>query len=359
MIDLESWIPGIDGQWIWISKVFIVVLITAIANFIARRILARVLVKFNQTKTNWDEIVLHAITRPLTWMVWLIGLDVAVDIIFSETRNGLFALSNLIRDVGVLVCITWFLLGLIRGAEREFSRDSKTIDRTTAEAVSKLLRLAVLITAALVIMQTLGFSVSGVMAMGGVGGIAMGFAAKDLLANFFGGLMIYLDRPFAIGDWVRSPDREIEGTVEKIGWRVSVIRNFESRPMYVPNSVFTNIIVENPSRMANRRIHETIGLRYRDLESMNKIVAEVEAMLRQHDEIEGKQTMMVNFNAFSDSSVDFFIYCFTRTSQWVKYHQVKQDVMLRIAEIIEANQAEIAFPTSTVHIADALTIENQ
>ena len=197
------------------------------------------------------------------------------------------------------------------------------------------------------------------MAMGGVGGIAMGFAAKDLLANFFGGLMIYLDRPFAIGDWVRSPDRNIEGTVEKIGWRVSVIRNFESRPMYVPNSVFTNIIVENPSRMANRRIHETIGLRYRDLESMDKIVVEVEAMLRQHDEIEGKQTMMVNFNAFSDSSVDFFIYCFTRTSQWVKYHQVKQDVMLRIAEIIEANQAEIAFPTSTVHIADALTIENQ
>ena len=255
MFDFESWIPEIDGRWIWISKVFIVVLLTAIANFLVKRVLARILVKFSQTDTNWDEVVLKALTRPLTWMVWLVGLDVAVDIVFNETQNRLFALSNLLRDVGVLVCLAWFLLAFIRGAEREFSENSDAVDRTTAEAISKLLRLAVMITAGLVIMQTLGFSVSGVMAMGGVGGIALGFAAKDLLANFFGGLMIYLDRPFAIGDWIRSPDRDIEGTVESIGWRVSVIRNFESRPMYVPNSVFSNIIVENPSRMANRRIY--------------------------------------------------------------------------------------------------------
>ena len=359
MFDLESWIPEVDGEWIWISKVFIVVLLTAVANFLVKRFLARILVTISQTATNWDDVVLKALTRPLTWMVWLVGLDIAVDIIFNETQNQLFALPNLLRDVGVLVCLTWFLLGLIRGAEREFAERSDRVDKTTAEAISKLLRLAVMITAGLVIMQTLGFSVSGILAMGGVGGIALGFAAKDMLANFFGGLMIYLDRPFAIGDWIRSPDRDIEGTVESIGWRVSVIRNFESRPIYVPNSVFTNIIVENPSRMANRRIHETIGLRYSDLTSMATVVEEVETMLRAHNEIENSQTLMVNFTEFSDSSVDFFIYCFTKTRQWAKYHQVKQDVMLQIAKIIEANQAEIAFPTSTLHFADALTVENQ
>jgi MscS family membrane protein len=129
--------------------------------------------------------------------------------------------------------------------------------------------------------------------------------------------------------------------------------------MYVPNSVFSNIIVENPSRMANRRIYETIGLRYSDLTSMATVVEEVETMLRAHNEIESSQTMMVNFTEFSDSSVDFFIYCFTKTKQWAKYHQVKQDVMLQIAKIIAANQAEIAFPTSTLHFADALTVENE
>ena len=98
-------------------------------------------------------------------------------------------------------------------------------------------------------MQTLGFSVSGVMAFGGIGGIAIGFAAKDLLANFFGALTIYLDRPFSEGDWIRSPDREIEGIVENIGWRLTVIRSFDKRPIYVPNSVFASIadLPSNPN----------------------------------------------------------------------------------------------------------------
>ena len=136
-----------------------------------------------------------------------------------------------------------------------------------------------------------------------------------------------------------------------------MIRDFQSRPLYVPNSVFTNIIVENPSRMANRRIYETIGLRYSDLTSMDKVVAEVEAMLKSHEEIDPDTNMMVNFYEFSDSSVDFFIYCFTKTTQWVKFHQVKQDVMLRVARIIEANNAEIAFPTSTIHIGEPIAID--
>jgi MscS family membrane protein len=209
-----------------------------------------------------------------------------------------------------------------------------------------------------VILQTLGYSISGVLAMGGVGGIAVGFAAKDLLANFFGGLIVYLDRPFAVGDWIRSPDRDIEGTVEKVGWRVTEIRNFQSQPMYVPNSVFTTIIVENPSRMQNRRIYETIGLRYSDLTNMDKVVSEVETMLKQHEAIDADRTMMVNFTKFGASSLDFFLYCFTHTTQWIEFHKVKQDVMLRIADIIQANHAEVAFPTSTIHLADSIRVEN-
>ena len=108
--------------------------------------------------------------------------------------------------------------------------------------------------------------------------------------------------------------------------------------------------------MSNRRIFETIGLRYSDLTSMDKVVDEVREMLRNHDEIDAEKTLMVNFNEFADSSVDFFIYCFTKTTQWVKFHQIKQDVMLRVAEIIEANHAEIAFPTSTIHLADPVSV---
>jgi MscS family membrane protein len=211
----------------------------------------------------------------------------------------------------------------------------------------------VIITALLIAMQLLGYSVSGLLAFGGIGGIAVGFAAKDLLANFFGGLMIYLDRPFSVGDWIRSPDKEIEGTVEDVGWRLTRIRTFDKRPLYIPNSVFASISVENPSRMTNRRIYETVGIRYCDMDSMNNIVQQVTQMLKDHDAIDNNQTMIVNFNKFSDSSLDFFIYTFTKTTDWIEFHSVKQDVLLQIAEIIKKNGSEIAFPTSSIHLESA------
>jgi len=170
--------------------------------------------------------------------------------------------------------------------------------------------------------------------------------------------MIYLDRPFSVGDWVRSPDKEIEGVVEDIGWRLTRIRTFDKRPLYIPNSVFTSISVENPSRMLNRRIYETIGIRYQDVDKMGAIVAEVKAMLRNHEAIDTSQALMVNFNRFAPSSLDFFIYTLTRTTVWAEYHEIKQDVLLRVADIIRSHGAEIAFPTSTVHIAEGLRLQD-
>ena len=204
-------------------------------------------------------------------------------------------------------------------------------------------------------MPTVGIEITALLAFGGVGGLAVGFAAQDLLSNFFGGLIIYLDRPFTLGDWIRSPDREIEGTVESIGWRVTVVRTFDKRPLYIPNSLFTTLTVENPSRMTNRRIKETIGIRYQDSEKMGVIVADVKAMLESHDEIDSAQTLIVNFNTYAASSLDFFIYTFTKTTNWIKYHEIKQDVMLRIIEIVHTHGADFAFPTTTLDGFGALT----
>jgi MscS family membrane protein len=357
MPEISDWFRWIDPEWVWVMRVFVVVLITAFASFFVRRLLNKLAAGAAVTELRWDDVLFNSLKRPVAWAIWIVGLDLAADVIYTETGNVLFTYSDSMRNIGVLLCIAWFFLGAIRELEQDFA-ERDHFDRSTVLAIGKLTRVAVIVTSMLVILQTLGYSISGVLAMGGIGGIAIGFAAKDMLSNFFGGLMIYFDRPFSEGDWIRSPDRNIEGTVETIGWRMTVIRNFESRPLYVPNSVFSSIVVENPSRMANRRLYETIGLRYSDLEDMEKIVDQVRAMLIEHPEIDETKTMMVNFNEFSDSSVDFFIYCFTKTTQWVKFHQVKQEVMLRIADIIAANQASIAFPTSTIHIADPVTVEN-
>jgi MscS family membrane protein len=162
--------------------------------------------------------------------------------------------------------------------------------------------------------------------------------------------MIYLDRPFAVGDWIRSPDRDIEGSVEHIGWRLTRIRTFDLRPLYVPNSTFTSIAVENPSRMTHRRISETIGIRHDDAGKMRSIVNDVKQMLMTHPDINQEQSVAVNFSQFAASSLDFFIYAFTRTKEWARYNEVKQDVLLKVLDIVESHDARIALPSSTVHV---------
>lgn len=170
------------------------------------------------------------------------------------------------------------------------------------------------------------------------------------MANFFGGLTIYLDRPFCVGDWIRSPDKQIEGTVEYISGRHTRVRAFNKNPICVPNALFTTIVVENPSRMSHRRIKETIGIRYDDIGLIGVIVTDVKSMLQNHPEIDATQTLIVNFDTFGPSSLDFFIYTFTKTVIWVNFHAVKQDVLLKVAAIIESHGAQIAFPTRTLHI---------
>ena len=346
------------GLQSWVMQVFIVVLLTSVLVFLFKRMLSRVHAKLAQTNNPWDDALVSALRKPATAAVWIIGIAFAIQIVEDETKAAIFGAIGPIRDVGIIATISWFLVRFIKQAETNViaynETKGKQVDRTTVDAVAKLLRLSVVITATLVALQTLGFSVSGVLAFGGIGGIAVGFAAKDLLANFFGGLMVYLDRPFAVGDWIRSPDRNIEGTVEDIGWRLTRIRTFDSRPLYVPNSAFTSIAVENPSRMRHRRIYETIGVRYEDAAKVGAVVADVTQMLKTHPDIKTDGTLMVNFTACGASSLDFFIYCFTRTAVWAEFHKVKQDVLLQILGIVAEHGAEVAFPTTTVHVPDGI-----
>lgn len=347
----------------WVLQLCTVLLLTVIADLLQNRVLRRLNDQLAKTANYWDDALADAAAPPIRMVIWLVGASYALSVFQSDQSVGIFGIIDPLRHVGVVIAFAWFLIRFIKRAEESYfsARESEgeDVDRTTADAVAKLLRLSVVIVSVLVVLQTLGFSISGVLAFGGVGGIAVGFAAKDLLANFFGGLMVYLDRPFSVGDWVRSPDREIEGTVEVIGWRLTMIRTFDKRPLYIPNSLFNQIAVENPSRMTNRRIFETIGIRYEDASEMENIVLKVKQMLLDHTDIDSRRTLIVNFNNFGSSSLDFFVYTFTKTTDWILFHEIKQDVMLRILKIIEAQGAECAYPTSTIHLAQNIESSTQ
>ncbi len=354
----KDWVDALRGQS-WDSTtfhVFLVVLGTGIVDFIARRFVRRLRTGIAaRTENPWDDALLDALPAPLSVLIWAIGLRIATLVIggpvFTDPR-----VTSTFTVIFILTAVWFFVrwISRIEYALIEIHKDKEEeerLDATTVHAIGKLLRLAVVITGILICLQTWHIDVSAVLAFGGIGGLAIGFAARDLLANFFGAITIYLDKPFRVGDWIRSPDRNIEGTVEYIGWRQTRIRTFDKRPLYVPNAVFSTIAIENPQRMLRRRIYETIGIRYDDISKMDVITRDVEQMLRTHPEIDTDQLLMVYFNAFAASSCDFFIYTFTKTTDWAKYHAVKHDVLLKIARIIEGHGAEIAFPTSTLHIA--------
>ena len=351
--EIWQYLQQFDREKLWIVYIFAIIFVALLVDMVQKIVLGQVQKRLTSTTNVWDDALIHAVRKPLSLLIWIIGLTMALQVME-------FKAATVVREVGVILVVTWALIRFITFTEKNILHKheiaGKELDRTTANAITQLLRITVLVTAALVLLQTLGFNISAILAFGGIGGIAVGFAAKDLLSNFFGGMMIYLDRPFAIGDWIRSPDKEIEGTVEKIGWRLTVIRTFDKRPLYVPNAVFTSVAVENPSRMSHRRIYETIGVRYDDLEKLPAIVEDVKAMLLAHDEIDQDQTMIVNFNSFAPSSLDFFIYSFTRTTKWIKYHEVKQDILFRVSEIITRHGAEIAYPTSTLHVPEPLQL---
>ena len=361
--ELKQWLMQLQflrGDSLWISEVFLIIFLALIFDFIKKRVLKKVHSRLERTENPWDDAFIESVSKPLSAFIWLWGISIAANVIADANDVSVYnSIVQPVRHVGIIVILTWFVLRMIVRIEHNIIKLGRArednYDVSTVQAITKLIKVSVFITGALIMLQELGVSVAGVLAFGGIGGMAIGFAAKDLLSNFFGGLMLYLDRPFAVGDWIRSPDRNIEGTVENIGWRLTMIRTFDKRPLYVPNSTFATISVENPSRMTNRRIKETIGVRYDDGDKLEQILDDVRTMLQNHNDIDTRQTLMVNFNVFAPSSLDFFIYTFTKTSNWVKYHKIKQDVLFQILKIIEQNGAEVAFPTSTLHLNGEIT----
>jgi len=345
---MDWWQDLIQQNYDWLWEAGFALFITLIIALAWRSFRKRLEVIIDKSKNRWDDITLKAFAIPFNWLIIIVGGAWFADITARHFSTDMIDNIPIARQLAILVVIAWGVWRLISGIE--VKQLDKGNDPTTVQLVGKVTKLTLTILIVLPIFQILGISISGMLAFGGMGGLIVGMAAKDLLANFFGSIMIYLDRPFKVGDWIRSPDRNIEGTVEKIGFRLTVIRTFDKRPLYVPNSVFTNISVENPSRMKNRRIKETIGVRYDDAKKLPIILDEVRTMLKEHDDIDDSQTLIVNFNSFAASSLDFFIYTFTKTTDWVQYHHIKQDVMLQVLDIIHKHEADCAFPTQTVHI---------
>ncbi len=337
------------------AAVFVIVTVILSVGMLLNFGIKRLLLASQKTATVWDDALLESFKGPVTLLVWSVGLTYAAELAWRDVDEGLNRIIANLRNLAVIVSLAWLVVRFLNNIEKSIlaQRYQKIkLDAVGLRALNKALKAATVITAALMALSTMGYSISGVLAFGGIGGIAIGFAARDLLANFFGGLMIYLDRPFSEGERISSPDGAIRGTVEDIGWRLTKIRTFEMRALYVPNSTFANIAIENISRMTHRRIREMIGVRYDDVAKVPEIAKQIEEMFVASGNIDTNQSIVVRLANFGASSVDIFVNVYTKTVDWSEFHEVKQQLMMQIHRIVEDNRAEIAFPTTTVHVAE-------
>ena len=326
----------------------VLLLLAIIAHVALGVILKQIIKRTASTKTKLDDYLINALSAPLKLLIWYGWIYFSL----HELKAEILTLGKVVEyiDIAPIFILTWGILRLISSIESFMLEKEGNVDKDSVRLFTRLIKMLFVFAIVLGVAQYFGYSATSILTLGGVGGLVVGFAAKDMLANIFGGLMIQMDKPFSTGDWIRTTDKSIEGVVEKIGWRMTRIRTFNKNPLYVPNGIFATIPIETPSRMTNREIYVVIGIRYDDIAQMKSIIEKVENLLADHEHINHNEPCRVYFDSFNASSLDFVIWAFSSVTAGAKFKKIKGKLLLDVADIIADHGAEIAYPTQTLHI---------
>ncbi len=292
---------------------------------------------------------------PILWLIWIYGGFFIIEYFLYAFFNISYEMIGKARQIVFAFFLTWIIYKwkeqYINSVKKRVQKQKdEVLDKDLIDTIGKVLSIVIFIISGLIILDILDIQLTALLAFGGVGGLAVGFAAKDVFANFFGGLMIHINRPFAIGELIVSSNKNFQGYVEEIGWYMTKIRSYSRTPVYIPNALFIDALIENMGRMYNRRIKHVVGVRYQDINKIKPIVNEILEMIEKQLEIDQQLPIFVNFSSFSPYSLDIEVICYTKTKERKLWAEIQQDVFLKIADIISKNQAEIAFPTNTVHL---------
>lgn len=301
--------------------------------------------------------VLHALDGPLRWAVLVIALWIAFVVLTSREGAELSEVLSSEREgrlflVSELPFAMWFALRLTSNLTALWLLRAKhtetTFDDQLVPVIRKAAKVTVVIVGSLLIVQNLGGEVGSLLAGLGIGGAALALASKDTIANLFGSIVVFVDRPFQVGDWVEIGDHE--GTIEEVGLRVTRIRTFENSLITVPNSSLTTTPIENWSRMRKRRLKLTIGVTYDSTPAQLRAGVEAIREVLRSDERISQDFVLVNFTDFGPSSLDIFVYAFTLTTRWDEYMQIREELLLEFMRRFEQLGLSFAFPSQSLYI---------
>jgi len=300
----------------------------------------------------WAAVVISA-KGPLTSILWIFTVSGTILLLNIDLGEMSGAIQTGLK-LSLLGVFFWFLLRLVNNvaelaqANTSHKGEKAAIDKTLIPFIVKSTKVFLFLTGTLMIAQNLGYSISGVIASLGIGGIAVAMAAKDTISNVFGSIMILTDRPFKIGDWIKGEN--MEGVVEEIGFRSTKIRKFDRTIINVPNSKLADMTINNIQKMDKRRIKTRIDIEYgTSREKVEEAIKSIKNILKHHSGVD-QEFSLVNFDEFKESSLSIFLYYFSTTTVWHEYLQVREDVNLQIMREFENIGVEFAFPSRTIYI---------
>lgn len=348
----------------WIGGNFIQVCAAAgiiFLSLVLRKFLSRKILEYVQSVSKHDHPTFHerflkTLTQPLSFVFVMLGIYFSLRL-FVLPPDLKATLSTSFQAVGTFI-LFWVIYRLIEPSSFLFYSFSKAFDTDLTEELKSfivtILKTLVVIVGFLSILQTFGINVAAFLAGLGLVGMAVAFAAQDTIKNLFGSLMIFTDRTFRKGDWIKTPD--VEGTVEDIGLRSTVIRQFDKAIVIIPNARLMGAAITNFSRMTQRRITWRFGLTYEtSSQQLESIVKNIRQWLEENPDIESdpqKVTTLIHVDQFNTSSIDIFCYFFTKTTNWAQFMAIKEQSILAFKKIIEEEGASFAYPSRTMYVKE-------
>ena len=345
----------LELTWWRIALAFVAVLAgITMRTFLLARLLRPLSVIVSKTSSELDDQLLRETQRPVGWLINLLGFYVAVLVL--KLPAGLSGGALLILNTVGVVFVAWMLYNgveVLAMALDRFTRGTESqMDDHLVPLVRKIMRVAIIVITIVMIIQQWGYDVTSLIAGLGLGGLAFALAAQQTLANLFGSIMIFTDRPFAIGDWIKT--KHGEGVVEDIGLRSTKVRTFSKSVISVPNADIASTSIENFSQMTQRRVKVVLGLTYTTTpEQLEFVIEGIKDLIREEPGF-FQEAFYVNFVELNTSSLDILIYAFTDTTVWGEYMDIRQRFYLNIMRLVRRAGTSFAFPTQSIVVENPI-----
>jgi len=349
---LEVWNEGIFGLN---ASEIIIGFIIFLVFYVLRRLFARFIIsKLNKlvsrTTTKIDNTVVKVIEGPLKFLPIVLGFFIATS--YIELSIEVQGFIDLLNRTLITVFIFWLLHQLVIPFSYIIKNFEDKISKPLVNWTLKGLEIIIIVLGTVAVLELWGIKVGPVIAGLGLFGVAVALGAQDLFKNLISGIMILMEKRFTIGD-VILVSNEVEGVVEQIGFRSTLVRRFDSTPVMIPNYKFAEQSVTNYSRRHHRRIRWLIGLEYKtNIDQLKKIRDQITKLITENKDFAKNENsgFFVRIDSFSDSSIDMLVQAFTVTNDWSEFLRIKEELAVSIIEIVESNKAGFAFPSQSLYV---------